>query len=1464
MYRFLLIFITALLIPTVSLNAQWRSLDDAAQIALQSRSVSSKQNRAQSKNQEVTLSYSLCDSKSGNTLIYGFNYGDEGFAIVSGLEQTVSVLGYSDSGQLPSNVKDMPDGLAYMLEVYKEQIQYAAQRSNKQPAKVAAKWHPELEPLIKTQWEQSSPFNNYCPANCPAGCVAIAMAQVMNYHQWPDTGVGSRNGYDFNSRNWDWNKMPLQYPENTYTVESANEVASLVRYLGASVNMEYDISGSGATTYEMVKSLHDYWKYDDGMSYANRDNYSDRMWESLIYEEIQQHRPVLYEGHGKKLESKKAFDSQSSIPGSELGLGHVFILDGYKKGLFHVNWGWGGYLDGYFMINNLNPTGNKFYEEYLYNQSVFLGVQPETSDSVASRLESREKWTLSGASVMDDRTLELTGFLSCYSIRSFSGKVGAIVTDLETQEQYTYLEETINNLEFDYGKSVTVHVPTKELKSNHSYKAELVYQSSESSEITVLPVPIDQPTLTFRVGNAEGAKELYPRRMVVEEGTGTWCPWCVRGIVGMEYMAKNYPDNYIGIAIHSGDADPMNYEDAYGLSFSNIGFPSAYFNRNDQSNPSSLIMENYLKNQSGFTTDAMVKITSVTYSDDYSQLKVSANTRFGFDKLGADYRLAYVITEDSVGPYMQSNGYASTNSEMGGFENLPSLTSVVFNDVARGIYPSLTGVEGSVPATINACTDYSYEYSFPMPKNCDDYENLNLTILLYDTKTGEIVNADRVACPIGKPTIDLSIDMGNEPGTLAEKLGNQIYDITSLTISGKINGLDLGTLRSMMGCDSENQRLVYLDLKNASIVKGGVYMNGKTLDEDNALPEEVFSKTKSLTTLITPLSLRVIHNYALSRAVAIQEVILNEGLEVIGASAFWSFEGNLLKRLNIPSTVKSLGDRFIEGCQLLTEFSINENNPYFVFDGKAVYTKGYERLITIVPSYIGDYTVNEKCSSIGADALYNNYFLTGLVASNVMRIESGAFCFADGLKYLAIGSSLKYIGSSAFWYCDRLDTIYLGCTDVPTGEYINSYWDNIGRCTLYVPQASIDKFKSNSFWSQMKDIKPIEDTEYAYLANLGDGSVKKNIITNMVGTLSSLLGDEIYDITHLTISGPINGADLGTLRSMMGCGDSYNTTGIHQQLEYLDLSNANVVEGGEYTDGKFLMENDILPEYVFYKNQSLQYLNVPKSLKKICRYALGYSEVLEEVVLNEGLESVETYSIYHSPVKRLNIPSTLKSWGFGFLSYCNSLEDLSLSIDNPYYVCDGQAVYSKGYETLIRILPTVSTYEVNSNCKEITSVAFMGTYNLESIVAPYVKNVGQSAFWSNYVVTIGFGASLSSLGETIFNYCNNLSEIYLGCENIPMGGYRNSDWEQIINCTLYVPKSSINAFKADSFWGKMKEIKAIEGTEYEYLKDIVISDIDKVYSEDKNVDRIYTLDGRLVNKMSKGMYIVNGKKVIVK
>lgn len=536
---------------------------------------------------------------------------------------------------------------------------------------------------------------------------------------------------------------------------------------------------------------------------------------------------------------------------------------------------------------------------------------------------------------------------------------------------------------------------------------------------------------TLSSDSATLASESYPRRMVMEEATATWCGWCPQGIVAIDGLKRDFPDNFLAIAIH-GNGDKMAYVDEYGLQVNS--YPSAFLNRQSTS-----VSYSWLKRQiekAGLTTDKMVRIDSVTYVEADETYKVCTTTRVANAMANAQLRLVYVVTEDSVGPYKQTNNFAGESEEMGGFENLPTKVEMLYSDVARFIYPSCNGLEGSVPSTLEACKDYAYVANVSANFNCDDYGKLQLTVMLYDAATNTIVNADRVALP-KRTDLDktLTIYMGQEPGTLKEKLGDDLYKVRNLVVRGKINGGDLATLRDMVGCTGDKtRRLAKLNLRAAQIVKGGIYMDDKELDKDNHLPDLAFECAVSLCSITVPSTLRSIGYAAFQDTYSLREVNLNEGLVEIDTWAFasWNVESSL-EKINIPSTVRSFQGTTFASCYKLKDFTFHPDNPYYTFDGIAVYTKDYGQIVHIVPSYAGVLSLPDECRTVQWSSLRSSR-IKGFVGKNVVEIGGAAFDDLEGANYLAFGSKLKRVGIGPFSYA-RLNKLFLWCHDIPDGEY---------------------------------------------------------------------------------------------------------------------------------------------------------------------------------------------------------------------------------------------------------------------------------------------------------------------------------------------------------------------------------------------------------------------------------------------
>jgi len=334
----------------------------------------------------LTLAYTASSKAnitktSPNTInyYYIFNVGNRGFVIVAADDIISPILAYSIERPFP--IGNIPYNVTKWLEGYKSQIRYAITHLN-QTKEIQSEWDDLLieskvneqigtlgiknvNPLIKTKWDQSPYYNDLCPGESVTGCVATAMAQLMKYWNYPKAGNGfysyNHNVYgrlsaNFGSTTYNWANMPNQ-------VKSSNiEVARLMYHCGVSVDMDYGVKSSGAAgSIVVAPSLIKYFGYSPSISIQERSDYSSLQWINLLKQELNSGRPMYYEGVGGRS-------------------GHAFICDGYDvNNFFHFNWGWGGIADGYFKVNELNPqsvgTGSG---EGTYNsqQSIVSGIQP--------------------------------------------------------------------------------------------------------------------------------------------------------------------------------------------------------------------------------------------------------------------------------------------------------------------------------------------------------------------------------------------------------------------------------------------------------------------------------------------------------------------------------------------------------------------------------------------------------------------------------------------------------------------------------------------------------------------------------------------------------------------------------------------------------------------------------------------------------------------------------------------------------------------------------------------------------------------------------------------------------------------------------------------------------------------------------------------------------------------------------
>lgn len=307
---------------------------------------------------------------------YVFNTGSDGFMVVSADDCAPALLGYSDNGRFDE--ADMPDNLKAWLDEYARQIAWAS-ANNLVSAAAAVKQRAEVAPKLTTLWDQGNPYYNKCPKvgskYCVTGCVATAMAQVLNWHKWPEQPVGSVSytcrgigtlSIDYSTIKFEWDKMLDTYTYNS-PQENKDAVATLMMACGYGANMYYSTSSSGATSYVACQAMINNFGYDRGMTLQQRQWYGIEEWADLVYDELTANGPVYYDGSGT-------------------GGGHAFVCDGYSAadGLFHFNWGWSGKSNGYYRLSALNPadqgTGGVSLG-YNWDQAIIRGLKKAQPDS---------------------------------------------------------------------------------------------------------------------------------------------------------------------------------------------------------------------------------------------------------------------------------------------------------------------------------------------------------------------------------------------------------------------------------------------------------------------------------------------------------------------------------------------------------------------------------------------------------------------------------------------------------------------------------------------------------------------------------------------------------------------------------------------------------------------------------------------------------------------------------------------------------------------------------------------------------------------------------------------------------------------------------------------------------------------------------------------------------------------------
>ena len=396
----------------------------------------------------------------------------------------------------------MPENMRAWLKSYSDQMEYlnnhpdaAAPRNTVTGESIA----PLLGPI---EWDQSSPYNDLCPldgdTHSLTGCVATAMAQLMYFWKYPNATTDVIPGYTSKDREFqmpeipaktsiDWENMLPKYKGNE-TETQKQAVANLMLLCGTSIQMNYSKDFSGAWGGSVAIALRSYFDYDLATTFELHEKYRAAVWNQRVYDELKAGRPVYYDG-----------DSSGS--------GHAFVVDGYGgDDYFHVNWGWGGSSNDYFLLSILDSNNNsgagatQSSDGYSMGQGAIFGMQPNTGVTpIEDPVLTTNSWYVDSLVIYRAKGGE-----------NFIFKIG-----------FNFYNDTNNTYTFETGIGVyttsdnlleVLHGSWGTLKPGYGYWDPLKY------------------SLTFAIGSDTDSEELIMKPVCRLKGSETW-----RETIGAEY-----------------------------------------------------------------------------------------------------------------------------------------------------------------------------------------------------------------------------------------------------------------------------------------------------------------------------------------------------------------------------------------------------------------------------------------------------------------------------------------------------------------------------------------------------------------------------------------------------------------------------------------------------------------------------------------------------------------------------------------------------------------------------------------------------------------------------------------------------------------------------------------------------------------------------------------------------------------
>ena len=1268
---------------------------------------------------------------------YIFNVGnDEGFVVASGDDRTISILGYSNSGNFDAG--QIPENMREWLRGYEQQIK--ALDSIKGLTSALLTSRAPIQPLIKTKWGQNTPYNNLCPMDgnnrSITGCVATAMAQVMNYHRWPQNETTSIPAYTTETRGlsvealgptqFNWSLMKDDY-KGIYNDDEANAVAKLMRYCGQAVKMDYTANASGANV--SGAQLIDYFGYSKNTHVVRRDLYTSSVWEDLIYNELANNRPVLYAGFNRSYSS-----------------GHEFVCDGCDgNGYYHFNWGWNGYCDDYFVLSVLDPGGTDFS----YRQIVIIGMEPPQSGEIirpfilANAMSSENKELTRTTEDADFPSFRVSSEFHNYHY-TFTGKMGFGIYKNDKLVR-PFLSNSIVSLEQDYYFSnFSVNIVFDGKLTEGEYDIRPIYQSSGDETIYVCDNQSQKATIS--------GKKLY-----IEEYDNTTNGFKVNSI---NFNGEPYKDVAVQLTINITNTGKGNTQEFYVK----LGTASVMVSSNMESGKSGDVKVSITPKESGSQALSVVYAGETLWSTmidvrelhdyDMSGIIIITNSISGYEQYVSDTTIETAIQISNRSNYAYNNDIEvrlySADGQLETTKTIPvninagaTITAnTQFINLRKGETYRLVAYYRNPGSTSSGDQGIKYLAGITVRTYVHDY-NLKSTLI-----TQNVVQEVREDYTYIKgDRLELTLEVENTDdydfvGTLKFYLsdytdGFSTYDNRTVTIPahGKVS-LDY----TFTGIKTDVSYWVNAYISGLTM-KTLLSHFFKSVEGGLVLQRDISATVKIETTLPEDPSWIYIPGNTLEGVAT----LTNNGGQAYNDTILVILQGRnyLEQKILVSIDAGKTIDVPFNFTNLLMDQDYGLKIKFKGTDGEYIATSTKQYLAQILTNMC----IYNMTAAIDYEDWHKNFSSDNREYGNIYGST------IKGTLHITNNSERAYENEIYLTLRSGTETVEQKKLSIVIGAYetndLDFEFDNLQTDKAYALNASYYEWGMYRKGSYGRTAKAATMDVYKYVTLKG-GEEPTSPIIQFADAEVKRICVENWDTDG---DGELSEEEAAAVTDLAG----------------VFKHNASITSFDEL---RYFTGLTTIPSYSFNECNALKQISIPQGVKTINYGAMAQCNKLEKVELPNSLVTMGKHVFYDCPtLKQIILPESLTEIGSYTFQYCSSLQNIDIPAgvtsigDNPFLGCKALIT--------IDVAEGNMAYDSRNNCNGIIETATnkLITGTAAITIPSTVIIIGPEAFRDLDIQTITIPDGITTIDELAFYNCSSLTSVTIPNSVSKIGDY---------------------------------------------------------------------------------------------